>query len=58
MDLVDPRYCEIVFKLGEDAYRFLKVQVDGTFSKNSGLWANTKENISYHELEVYVKKED
>lgn len=57
MDAIDPRYCEVVFKLSEDTYRFLKVQVDDVFNTNP-IFSNMNENVSYHELEVYVKKEN
>lgn len=57
MNLLDPRYCEIVCKLSNDTYRYLKVQCDNVFNTNP-FFANTNENISYHELEIYVKKEN
>ena len=57
MDAIDPRYCEVVFKLSEDTYRFLKVQVDDVFN-TTPIFSNMNENVSYHELEVYVKKEN
>ena len=57
MDLCDPRYCEVVFPLSEDTYQYLKVQVDDVFNTNP-TFANNNENVSYHELEVYVKKEN
>lgn len=57
MNMIDPVYCEVVCKLSEDMFRYLKVEVKEVFDMNP-VFANTDRTASYHELEVYVKKEN
>ena len=57
MEAVDPLYCDVVCKLGEKAYRYLKVECNDVFNTNPGMFGNVGRYVSYHELEVYVKKD-
>ena len=56
MDQLDPNYCEVICPLGNTEYRYLKVQYDELFNMNP-MFANDKQYVSFHELEVYVKKD-
>ena len=56
MDQLDPNYCQVICPLGNTEYRYLKVQYDELFNMNP-MFANDKQYVSFHELEVYVKKD-
>ena len=58
LEALDPMYCEITCKLQDSPYRYLKVEVNDTFDTNPGVFGNEAGYVSYHELEVYVEKND
>lgn len=56
MEMIDPLFCDVVCSLGETAYRYLKVECNDVFNIYPGVYGNNSRYASYHELEVYVKK--
>ena len=58
LESVDPMCCEIVCRLQDTPYRYLKLEVNDTFNTNPGMFGNESGFVTYHELEVYVEKND
>lgn len=54
----NPMYVDVMCPVEDHMYRYLKIIVHGTFETKSSPAAtpNTKQYITLHELEVYVKK--
>ena len=54
----DPMYVDVMCPVEDHTYRYLKIIIHGTFDTKltPSTTPNTKEYITLHELEVYVKK--
>lgn len=57
IELAEPAYLEIKFPADGKTYRFLKFIVKDTFIGNFDYMTNPSKYVTFHELEVYVKKD-